>query len=62
MKYMAADMTDGNEKYYMRRIEKMSIKENPRKLNFWKADYNFLKDWYVQTDNYFPRTKRGNAS
>lgn len=47
---MAADMTDETIAQYMERIEKMSIKEIQKKLNFWKAPVTTVKDWYVQTE------------
>ncbi len=47
---MAADMTDETIAQYMERIEKMSIKEIQKEIEFRKAPVTTVKDWYVQTE------------
>lgn len=47
---MAADMTDETIAQYMERIEKMSIKEIQKEIEFLESPVTTVKDWYVQTE------------
>ncbi len=47
---MAADMTDETIAQYMERIEKMSIKEIQKEIEFLESPGYNCEGWYVQTE------------